>query len=51
MLSAEAIGPARPQIVYRVEFIGRLTPGFYSVEGTLVARDRSLSATLVIRVQ
>src|SRR5437867_13073084 len=29
MLGAETIGPARPQIVYRAEFTGRLTPGFY----------------------
>ena len=51
MLGAEAIGPARPQIVYHAEFTGRLTPGFYRVEGTLVARDRPLSAILVIHVQ
>jgi hypothetical protein len=51
MLGAETIGPARPQIVYRGEFTGRLTPGFYRVEGRLVARDRPLSASLVIQVQ
>ena len=51
MLGAETIGPARPQIVYRAEFTGRLTPGFYTIEGALVARNRRLSATLVIHVQ
>ena len=45
------LGPARPQIVYRAEFTGTLAPGIYSVEGTLVAKDRPLSVTLVIQVQ
>ena len=51
MVGTEVIGPARPQIVYRAEYIGNLTPGLYTVEGTLVARDRPLSAALVIQVQ
>ena len=51
MLGMEVIGPARPQIIYRAEFTGKLTPGRYSVEGTLVATERPLSAALVIEVQ
>jgi hypothetical protein len=51
MLGEETIGPARPLLVYRAEFTGKLTPGLYRVEGTLVANDRPLSATLVIQVQ
>ena len=51
MLGTEVLGPARPQILYRAEFTGSLSPGFYRVEGTLVAREWPLSATLVIQVQ
>jgi hypothetical protein len=51
MLGAEAIGPARPQIIYRAQFTGALPPGIYRLEGMLVATDRPLSATLVIQVQ
>ena len=51
MLGTEVLGPARPQIIYRAEFIGKLTPGLYRVEGTLVATDRPGSAALVIQVQ
>jgi hypothetical protein len=51
MLGAEAIGPARPQIIYRAQFTGALPPGIYRLEGILVATDRPLSATLVIQVQ
>jgi hypothetical protein len=51
VLGAEAIGPARPQIIYRAQFTGTLPPGIYRLEGILVATDRPLSATLVIQVQ
>ena len=51
VLGTEVLGPARPQIIYRAEFIGKLTPGLYRVEGTLVATDRPGSAALVVQVQ
>ena len=51
VLETEALGPARPQITYRAQFRGDLAPGSYSVDATLVAKDRPLSATLVIQVQ
>jgi hypothetical protein len=51
MLGTEVLGPARPQIVYRAAFTGNLLPGFYRVESTLVAKERPLSATLVIQVR
>ncbi len=46
MLGTEVVGPARPRIVYHAQFTGNLTPGLYSVEGTLVTMERPLSAAL-----
>lgn len=51
VLGTEALGPARPQITYQAQFRGNLAPGWYSLEATLVAKDRPLSASLLIQVQ
>jgi hypothetical protein len=51
VLGVERLGPGRPSITYQAEYGGNLAPGRYSVEGTIVARNRLLSATLVIQIQ
>lgn len=51
VLGTEALGPARPQIIYQAQFRGNLAPGWYSLEATLVAKDRPLSTSLLIQVQ
>lgn len=50
-LGTETLGPARPQITYQAQFRGNLAPGWYSLEATLVAKNRPVSATLPIQVQ
>ncbi len=51
VVGVETLGPGRSSITYQAEYGGNLTPGRYSLEGTVVARNRPLSATLVIQVQ
>jgi hypothetical protein len=51
MLGTETFGSAQPQITYTALFTGNLAAGSYRLEGAVVARDRPLSATLVIQVQ
>jgi hypothetical protein len=51
VLGVERLGPGRPSITYQAEYGGHLAPGWYSVEGTVVAKNRPLSATIAIQVQ
>ncbi len=51
VVGVETLDAGRPSITYGAEYGGHLAPGWYSLEGTVVARNRPLSATLVIQVQ
>jgi len=51
VVGVETLGPARPSLTYEAEYGGHLAPGRYSLDGTVVARNRALSATLVVQVQ
>src|SRR5712691_11004317 len=51
MVGSETLGPARPQNTYQAEFQGDLAPGWYQLEGAIVAKDGRASATLPIEIR
>jgi len=51
VLGSETLGPAQPEIVYEAEFQGELQPGWYQLEGAIVARGAPISAKLAIEIR
>ena len=50
-LGEETLGSANPEIIYKAEYKGKLSPGYYKVTGILVAKDRPMSGNVVIIVK
>jgi len=51
VLGEEALGPYNPEIIYTVEYKGKLNSGYYKVTGILVAQDRPMSGNIIIMVK
>ena len=51
VLSEETLGPTNPEIIYTVEYKGKLNSGYYKVTGILVAQDRPMSGNIIIMVK
>jgi len=42
---------ANPEIIYKVEYKGKLSSGYYKVTGFLVEKDRPMSGNVIIIVK
>jgi len=51
VLGEEILGPDNPEIIYKVEYKGKLSSGYYKVTGILVAKDRPMSGNIIIKVK
>ena len=51
VLGEETLGPTNPEIIYTVEYKGKLNSGYYKVTGILVAQDRPMSGNVIIIVE
>jgi len=51
VLGEETLGPTNPEIIYTVEYNGKLNSGYYKVTGILVAQDRPMSGSVIIEVR
>jgi len=51
VLGEETLGPTNPEIIYTVEYKGKLNSGYYKVTGILVAQDRPMSGNIIIIVK
>ncbi len=51
MLGEEILGPTNTEIIYTVEYRSKLNPGYYKITGVFVARDRSMSGSIIIEVK
>ncbi|MCW3993776.1 MAG: BsuPI-related putative proteinase inhibitor [Candidatus Bathyarchaeota archaeon] len=51
VLGEETLGPTNPEIIYTVEYKGKLSSGYYKVTGILVAKDRPMSGNVIIIVK
>jgi len=51
VLGEETLGPSNPEIIYTVEYKGKLSSGYYKVTGILVAKDRPMSGNVIIIVK
>lgn len=51
MLGEEVLGPTNPEVIYTVEYKGKLNPGYYKVTGVFIAQDRPMSGNVVIIVK
>jgi hypothetical protein len=51
MLGEETLGSTNIEIIYAVEYKGKLSPGYYKITGVLVAQDRSMSGSIIIGVK
>ena len=51
MLGEEVLGPTNTEIIYKVEYRDKLSPGYYKVTGFFVAQDRPMSGSIIIEVK
>ena len=51
MLGEENLGPTNAEIIYKVEYKDKLSPGYYKVTGFFVAKDRPMSGSIIIEVE
>jgi len=50
-LGEETLGPTNPEVIYKAEYKGKLSTGYYKVTGILVAKDRPMSGNIIIIVK
>ena len=51
VLGEETLGLANPEIIYKAEYKGKLSPGYYNVTGYFVAQDKPMSGNVIIVVK
>ena len=51
VLGEETLGPTNPEIIYTVEYKGKLNPGYYKATGIFIAKDRPMSGGIIIEVK
>ena len=51
MLGEETLGQTNPEIIYTVEYKGKLSSGYYKITGIFVAQDRLMSGSIIIEVK
>jgi hypothetical protein len=51
VLGEETLGLTNPEIIYTVEYKGKLSPGYYKIIGILVTQDRSISGSIIVEVK
>ena len=51
VLGEETLGPLNPEVIYTVEYKGKLSPGYYKITGIFVAKDRPMSGSIIIEVK
>jgi hypothetical protein len=51
VLGEETLGPTNPEIIYTVEYKGKLIPGYYKMTGIFIAQDRPMSGNVIIIVK
>lgn len=51
VLGEETLGPLNPEVICTEEYKGNLGPGYYEITGIFVARDRTMSGSIIIEVK
>jgi len=51
MLGEETLGSANPEIIYKVEYKDKLSPGYYKITGIFVAQEKPMSGSIIIEVK
>ena len=51
VLGEETLGPLNTEVIYKSEYKGKLSLGYYKITGILVAKDRPMSGNVVIIVK
>lgn len=51
VLGEETLGPTNIEIIYTVEYKGKLDPGYYKITGIFVVRDTPMSGNIIIIVK
>jgi hypothetical protein len=51
MLGEEVLGPTNTEIIYTVEYKGKLGAGYYKVTGIFVAREKPMSGSIIIEMK
>jgi hypothetical protein len=46
VLGEETFGPTNTEVIYTVEYKGKLNPGYYKVTGVFIAQDRPMSGSI-----
>ena len=50
-LGEETLGLANPEIIYKAEYNGKLSPGYYKITGIFVAQEKPMSGSIIIEVK
>lgn len=51
VLGTEVLGPEKNDIVYTEKYKGNLEAGYYKITGAIVARNKPISGSLVIKIK
>ena len=50
-LGEETLGSANPEIIYKAEYKGKLSPGYYKITGIFVAQEKPMLGSIIIEVK
>ena len=51
VLGEEILGPSNPEVIYTIEYRGKLSLGYYKITGIFVAQEKPMSGSIIIEVK
>ena len=51
VLGEEILGLSNPEVIYTIEYQGKLSPGYYKITGVLFAQEKPMSGSIIIEVK
>ena len=51
VLGEEILGLSNPEVIYTIEYKGKLSLGYYKITGIFVAQEKPMSGSIVVEVK
>lgn len=50
-LGEEILKPTNSEVIYKAEYKGKLSPGYYKITGVFIAQEKPMSGSIIIEVK
>lgn len=50
-LGEEILRPTNSEVIYKAEYKGKLSPGYYKITGVFIAQEKPMSGSIIIEVK